>query len=177
MIFTATKLDGVWRIDLELRRDDRGFFARTWCQREFAEHGIDSRCVQSNIAFNRQRGTLRGVHFNAHPHEEAKLVRCIRGALHCVVLDLRERSETREHWIAVELSADSHRGLWVPKGCALGYQTLADDTEVLYLMSDFYVPEAARGIRYDDPAFGFRWPLPVSVISAADQSWPPYHRS
>lgn len=177
MIFTATRLPGVWRIDVEERRDDRGFFARAWCEREFAAHGIESRCVQSNIALNLVRGTLRGVHYNAPPHEEAKLVRCVRGAAHCVVLDLRDDSDLRHQWIAVELTADSRRALWIPKGCALGYQTLADDTEILYLMSEFYVPEAARGVRYDDSAFGIRWPLPVSVMSDADRNWPPYQLS
>jgi dTDP-4-dehydrorhamnose 3,5-epimerase len=177
MKFIATDLPDVWRIDPELKRDDRGFFARAWCQREFAEHGIDSRCLQANIAFNLRRGTLRGIHYNAAPHEEAKLVRCVRGGLYCVALDLRPDSPAHERWIAHEITADNRCALWVPKGCALGYQTLADDTEVHYLMSDYYSPEVARGIRYDDAAFAIRWPLGVSVISEADRNWPAYCRS
>jgi dTDP-4-dehydrorhamnose 3,5-epimerase len=177
MKFIPTDLPDVWRIDPELKRDDRGYFARAWCQREFAEHGIDSRCLQANIAFNLQRGTLRGIHYNAAPHEEAKLVRCVRGGLHCIVLDLRPGSSTQERWLAQEITADNRRALWVPKGCALGYQTLADETEVHYLMSEFYMPEAARGIRYDEKAFAIRWPLPVSVISEIDRNWPEYRRT
>lgn len=174
MIFHATDLPQVWIVDLEPHRDERGFFARSWCEHEFADRGISSRVVQTNLAFNQRRGTLRGMHYQAPPHAEGKLVRCTRGAAYFVVVDLRVRSPTFAHWTSVELSADNRRQLWVPEQCALGYQTLADQTEIFYQMSECYVPDAARGLRYDDPALGIHWPLPVAVLSERDRSWPDF---
>ncbi len=172
MTFTATELPGVWIIDIERYADERGFFARAWCQKEFAAHGISCTLAQANLAHNARRGTLRGMHYNAAPHEEAKLVRIVRGAAYAVVLDWRTSSVTYRRSIHTELSADNNRAIWVPEGCALGYQTLEDDTDVFYLMSRQFVPDAARGMRYDDPALGLSWPLAVEVISEKDRLWP-----
>jgi dTDP-4-dehydrorhamnose 3,5-epimerase len=170
--FERTKLPDVWIVDLEPLVDERGFFARSWCQREFAARGIEANWVQSNVALNERCGTLRGLHYQAPPHGEGKLVRVTRGAAYCVVVDVRPGSATHLQWICVELTAENRRQLWVPEGLAFGYQTLADQTELLYLMSEFYVPDAARGMRYDDPALAIRWPLAVSVISERDRLWP-----
>lgn len=172
MIFSETELPGAHIIDLDLIEDDRGFFARAWSQDEFAEHGLQTRVVQSNVAYNKRRGTLRGMHFQVAPHEEAKLIRCTRGALYDVIIDLRPDSPTYAKWIGVELSADNLRMLYVPEGLAHGYQTLEDETEAFYQVSEFYTPEAERGIRWDDPQFNIRWP-PVDerIISEKDASW------
>lgn len=174
MKFTETELPGAYLIELERREDQRGYFARTWCEREFAAHGLETRFVQVNLAHNPRRGTLRGLHFQLEPYAEVKVVRCTRGALYDVIVDLRPESPTCGRWIGVELSAANGRALYVPRGFAHGYQTLEDDTDLMYQTSEFYVAEAARGVRYNDPAFGIAWPLPVRVISEADASWPDF---
>ncbi len=172
MKFTDTDIDGVCVIDLEPVSDERGWFVRTFCVDEFAGAGIDFSIVQENISFNRDAGTLRGMHFQRAPFEEAKVVRCARGAIYDVALDLRSDSDTYRSWFGIELDAESGRSLFVPAGCAHGFQTLTDDVEIHYLMSERYHPEAAAGVRYDDPAFAIDWPLPVSSVSERDRSWP-----
>jgi dTDP-4-dehydrorhamnose 3,5-epimerase len=174
MKFHATTIDGAWRIEPSPHRDERGSFARLWCARDFAEHGIETLPVQANVARNSLRGTLRGMHWQAAPHEEGKLVRCSRGAVYLVVLDLRESSPSHLRFEAFELTGESACQVWAPEGCALGYQTLEDDTEITYLMSSAYAPAAACGARYDDPAFGISWPLEVTAISNADRNWPAF---
>jgi dTDP-4-dehydrorhamnose 3,5-epimerase len=170
--FTETRLKGAYIIDIEPIEDERGFFARTWCREEFEALGLNPVFVQCSISFNRLRGTLRGLHYQAKPHEEAKLVRCTMGAIYDVILDLRPDSPTARQWISVELSAENRRSLYVPEGLAHGFQTLADDTEVFYQISAVYVPESVRGIRWNDPAFRLDWPLPITVISQKDQNYP-----
>lgn len=174
MIFTQGPLQGPTIIDLEKHQDDRGFFARAYCQREFAEQGLAQDMVQTNVSFSAKRGTLRGMHYQKPPHQEAKLVRCTRGALYDVVVDVRPDSDTYGQWMGVELSADTHRMFYVPEGFAHGFLTLADETEVTYQVSEFYTPEAEEGLRYDDPALGIEWPISVQVISEKDRSWPPF---
>jgi len=173
VIFCETKLKGAFIIEPERLEDERGLFARTFCQEEFRAHGLDPRVVQCNISFNRKKGTLRGMHYQIAPYEEAKLVRCTRGALYDVAIDLRPESPTFKQWIAVELTAENRRMLYVPEGFAHGFQTLEDNTEVFYQMSEFYHPECTRGGRWDDPAFGIEWP-PVEqrLISPRDQEYP-----
>ncbi|HYG82921.1 MAG TPA: dTDP-4-dehydrorhamnose 3,5-epimerase [Pyrinomonadaceae bacterium] len=168
MIFTETKLKGAFVVAPEFIKDERGFFARLWTPEEFEERGLNPRLVQSNISYNRTKGTLRGMHFQVKPHEEAKLVRCTRGSLYDVALDIRPDSPTYLQWEAVELTEENRLMFYVPEGFAHGYQTLEDDTEVFYQMSELYHPESARGLRWDDPKLGIRWPLPVSVISQRD---------
>lgn len=172
MIFTETRLRGAFVIEPERLEDERGFFARVWCQREFAAHGLSTALAQSNLSFNRQQGTLRGLHYQATPHQEIKLVRCTRGAIYDVIVDLRPESRTFKQHAVVVLSAENHKALYVPEGFAHGFQTLQDNTEVLYQMSAFYVPESARAVRWDDPGLAIAWPLPVSVISARDREAP-----
>ncbi|MBM4423651.1 MAG: dTDP-4-dehydrorhamnose 3,5-epimerase [Chloroflexi bacterium] len=172
MIFRKTKLSGVFIVEPELLTDERGFFARTWCRDEFAAHGLNPRLAQCNISFNKKAGTLRGMHYQIAPYEEAKLVRCTRGAIYDVVIDLRPDSETFKHWLAVELTAENRRALYIPESFAHGFQTLVDNTEVFYQMSEFYHPEAARGVRWDDPAFGIVWPEAERDISDKDRRWP-----
>ncbi|MCE9544626.1 MAG: dTDP-4-dehydrorhamnose 3,5-epimerase family protein [Planctomycetia bacterium] len=174
MIFHELPVAGAYLIDVERLTDDRGFFARAWCGREFAAQGLVAELAQASLAYTHKKGTLRGVHFQAAPHAEAKVVRCVRGAAYVVALDLRLESPTYLRSSGVELTAENRRAIYVPLGCAQGYQTLVDDTELLYQMSVAYVPGAGRGVRYDDAAFGIQWPLPVSVISQADRSWPDY---
>jgi dTDP-4-dehydrorhamnose 3,5-epimerase len=175
MIFTETRLKGAFIIELEAHADQRGFFARAWCEREFREHGLSARWVQANIAFSREKGTLRGLHYQIAPYQEAKLMRCIRGAMYDVIIDLRPGSPTYEQWLGVELSADNRVVLYIPEGFAHGYQTLVDDTEVFYPVSQFYTPGAERGVRWDDPAFAVRWPLTENLIlSDKDKGWPDY---
>jgi dTDP-4-dehydrorhamnose 3,5-epimerase len=175
VIFTPTKLRDAVVVDLELRQDERGFFARAWCRDEFAAQGLDTRVVQANLSSNRHVGTLRGMHFQSAPHAEVKLVRCIRGAIYDVVVDLRPDSPTYCAWVAVELTADNRRALYVPEGFAHGYQTLTDDAEVLYQVSEAYAPQAEGGVRWDDPAFGIEWPYAERrIISEKDRSWPDY---
>ncbi|HWB14669.1 MAG TPA: dTDP-4-dehydrorhamnose 3,5-epimerase [Pirellulales bacterium] len=174
MRFSKTTVAGVWLIDIEPIVDERGFFARAWCRHEFEQHGCGEPFVQASVAVSRRQGTLRGLHYQLPPHQEAKLVRATRGAAYVVALDLRHDSPGYGRWCAAELTAENRRMIYVPPGCAQGYQTLADDSELLYQMSAFYAPDAARGVRYDDPAFAIRWPLDVAVISAKDRSWPDY---
>jgi len=174
MIFSETKLPGAYLIEPERLEDHRGFFARVWCQREFEQHGLTSRAVQLNVGFTILKGGIRGLHFQVAPRQEVKVVRCTRGSLFDVIVDLRPDSPTYRRWVGVELSAENHRMLYVPEGCATGYQTLDDATELCYLTSEFYALECARGVRYDDPAFGIEWPLAVTSISKADRSWPDY---
>ncbi len=172
MIFRETKLKGAFVVDIEPRTDDRGFFARVFCQREFAEHGLKPLIAQASIAFNNREGTLRGMHFQLPPATETKLVRATRGAILDVICDLRPESPTYLDHVAVELTEDNYRALYVPERFAHGYQVLADRTEVSYQMSEFYAPATEGGLRYDDPRLGLAWPLPVAVISAKDAAWP-----
>ena len=175
MIFLPTRLADAFLIDVERHADGRGFLARTFCEREFAEQGLPMRIVQSSTIHSRRRHTLRGLHYQEAPHAEIKLVRCTRGSIYLVMVDLRPGSETRNEWLGVELSARAERLAYVPEGFAQGYQTLEDDAEVLYQMSHPYVPEAARGVRWNDPAFGIVWPAAAPrIISARDQAWPNY---
>lgn len=174
MIFHGTKLPGTFEIDLEPMTDERGLFARSWCQNEFAESGLNPKLVQCNISVSRRKGTLRGMHFQYAPYEEAKLVRCSRGAIYDVVLDLRPESSTFKQWIAVVLSAQQRKMVYVPEGCAHGFLTLEDDVEVFYQMSEFYHPEAAGGVRWNDPAFEITWPAKVEVISERDRTYPDF---
>ena len=174
MLFRETKLAGVFEIHIEPRTDERGFFARTWCQKEFSDHGLNSKLVQSSVSFNRQRGTLRGVHYQAAPFAETKVVRCTSGAIYDVVLDLREQSPTFKQWFATILNAENRHSVYVPEGCAHGFLTLKEDSEVLYQMSEFHHPDAARGVRWNDPAFQIAWPEPVEVISERDRTYPDF---
>jgi dTDP-4-dehydrorhamnose 3,5-epimerase len=173
MKFTPTKIAGVWLVDMEHREDERGWFARTWCAEEFAAHGLPTAFSQCSASFNRRRGTLRGMHWQAAPHAEAKLVRCVCGAMFDVALDLRPESATFRQWVAAELTAENGRALFIPEGCAHGFQTLADDTEVFYQIAGAYHPASGRGARWDDPAFGIGWPLAASAnLSERDQNYP-----
>jgi dTDP-4-dehydrorhamnose 3,5-epimerase len=174
MKFVDTPLPGVWLVAPEPLVDERGFFARTFCRREFEEHGLDPELVQASISFNGRKGTLRGMHYQAPPHEEGKLVRCTRGAIHDVTLDLRPDSPTYLEHFAARLDEDNRLALWVPPGVAHGFLTLTDGAEVLYQMSVAYVPDAARGVRWDDPAFGIDWPEPPAVISERDAGYPDF---
>jgi len=169
--FEETPLTGAFVIEIEPHADDRGFFARTYCAREFEEHGLETRVVQANLSYNRSKGTLRGMHYQAPPAGEAKLVRCIRGAIHDVIVDLRPDSPTYLQHVGVDLTAENRRALFVPALFAHGFQTLEDEVEVFYQVSEFYTPGAERGLRHDDPALGISWPLPVSEISDKDRSW------
>ncbi len=171
MLFHETRLQGVFEIEPERLEDPRGFFARTWCQREFEAHGLTPRMVQSSVSYNRKRGTLRGMHYQVPPHAEAKLVRCTRGSLLDVAVDLRPDSLTFKQHVAVLLSAENRLMLYIPGGLAHGFQTLEDDTEVFYQMSEFYAPEHSRGVRYDDPAFGIRWPIADLIILGRDAEY------
>ncbi|APZ43469.1 dTDP-4-dehydrorhamnose 3,5-epimerase [Acidihalobacter ferrooxydans] len=173
MNFTPVAVAGAYRVDIEPHADERGFFARAFCAREFAEQGLCSSFVQANISRNARAGTLRGLHFQHPPHAEVKLVRCTRGALFDVVVDVRRESPSYGRWAGVELSADNHRALYVPQGCAHGFQTLVEDTEAFYLVSAFYAPEAEGGLSWRDPEVGIDWPLPPTVISPKDAAWPP----
>jgi dTDP-4-dehydrorhamnose 3,5-epimerase len=174
VIFVATRLAGAFVIEPERREDARGFFARTWCQREFTEQGLNARLVQCNVSFNKKRGTLRGMHYQVAPHEEAKLVRCTRGSIYDVIIDLRPASPTFKAHVGVILTDQSRKMLYVPEGCAHGFQTLEDETEVFYQMSEGYAPDCARGIRWDDPAFGIRWPLEERTMSERDRRYPDF---
>ena len=173
MIFTATELPGAFIIDIERKEDQRGFFARVACIDEFAAHGLSFCPVQASISWNVRRGTLRGLHYQAPPNAETKIVRCTAGAIYDVLLDIRPNSPTRRRWIGVELSADNRRSLFVPEGIAHGFQTLKDGTEVHYQMSTRYAPDAARGIRWNDPAIAIAWPLrDIAFLSASDNALP-----
>jgi dTDP-4-dehydrorhamnose 3,5-epimerase len=171
MIFRPTRLPGAFLVESERLGDERGFFARTWCAREFEEAGLSPRLVQCSVSFNRERGTLRGLHFQAVPHREAKLVRCTMGAIHDVIVDLRADSPAHLEHVAVRLTARNRLALYVPEGCAHGFQTLEEGTEVFYQMTEFYEPSAGRGVRWDDPAFGIEWPMPPTVMSEKDRSY------
>jgi dTDP-4-dehydrorhamnose 3,5-epimerase len=172
MLFTESDIRGVFVIDPELRADERGFFARTWCQREFEDHGLSLRIAQCGVSYSASEGTLRGLHYQSAPHAEEKLVRCTQGAIYDVAVDLREGSPTRFEWFAVELTASNHRMLYIPSGCAHGFLTLADKSEVSYQISQEFRLESSRGVRWDDPAIGIRWPRPVRVISDRDRALP-----
>jgi dTDP-4-dehydrorhamnose 3,5-epimerase len=175
MRFRELELPGAYLVELDRIEDERGFFARTFCREEFAEHGLETELVQANTAFNRKAGTLRGLHFQAEPHEETKLVRCTRGAVYDVIVDLRPGSATYTRWVGVELTAENDTQLYVPRGFAHGYQTLVDDTETSYLMGAAYEASAARGVRWDDPAFGIDWPETAEqTISERDRTWPDF---
>lgn len=171
MNFEETKLRGAFVLSPERHEDDRGFFARTFCRHEFSQHGLDTAVAQASVAFNARSGTLRGLHFQYPPGAETKVVRCTRGAILDVIVDLRPESPTFLEHLAVELSADNLRSLYVPRRFAHGYQTLADDTEVSYQMSEFYAPELSAGLAYDDPRLALDWPLPVTAISLRDTTW------
>jgi dTDP-4-dehydrorhamnose 3,5-epimerase len=172
MIFAESPLAGAYVVDPERIEDERGFFARTWCAREFEAMGLDPRLSQCNVSFNARRGTLRGMHYQAEPHEEAKLVRCTLGAIFDVIVDLRPSSATLRRWFGVELSAENRRMLYIPPGFAHGFQTLADGSEVFYQMSESFHPGSARGIRWDDPSVAIDWPSEVLVISEKDRGFP-----
>jgi dTDP-4-dehydrorhamnose 3,5-epimerase len=173
MIFTETKLKGAFLIDLERREDPRGFFARAFCQKEFEAHGLKPVIAQANIGFNKKKGTLRGMHFQFPPAAETKLVRASRGAVLDIIVDLRPESPSYLQHIAVELSADNHRGIYIPERFAHGYQALEDDTETTYHVGEFYTPGSEGGLPYDDPKLGLEWPLPVSIMSDKDREWKP----
>ncbi len=172
MKFSETPLKGAYIITPDLLEDERGFFARSFCRHEFAAHGLKADFVQCNISFNKMKGTLRGMHYQASPHEEVKLVRCTAGAIYDVIIDMRAESPTFSKWFALELTAENHQQLYVPEGFSHGYQTMEDLTEVSYQVSSFYSPASECGIRWNDPAFGIAWPLPVSLISAKDAFHP-----
>ena len=175
VIFRETELAGAWVIELDRREDARGFFARTWCEDEFSQHGLDTRVVQCNLSHNERRGTVRGMHYQLPPHAEVKVVRCTRGAVYDVIVDLRRESPTYGRWIGVELSAENGRALYVPEGFAHGYQALENGTETYYQVSTFYAPGAERGLRWDDPALGIDWPLPdEAFLSEKDGTWPDF---
>jgi dTDP-4-dehydrorhamnose 3,5-epimerase len=177
MRFHETKLAGAFEVDLEEHRDERGFFARAFCAREFEEHGLAPAVVQANLSFNHRSGTVRGMHYQVPPATETKFIRCLRGAILDVIVDLRPESATYLQHVAVELTADNRKALFVPALFAHGYQTLEDDTEVLYQVSAPYAPQYERGARYDDPAFAIAWPHDVTVISPKDLAWAPYEAS
>jgi dTDP-4-dehydrorhamnose 3,5-epimerase len=172
MLFRELELGGAFAIELEPHRDERGFFARTWCRKEFAERNLFSDFVQCSLSFNIEAGTLRGLHYQLKPYVETKIVQCVRGAIYDVIVDLRPSSATYLHWIGLELRAPSRRMLYVPADFAHGFQTLEAETEVTYMISEFHRPQATTGIRYDDPSLAIEWPLPIARISARDTSWP-----
>lgn len=174
MKFSKTKIAGVFEIEIEPFLDDRGFFARTWCRKEFEAQGLDPKLVQCSVSFNTRKGTLRGIHYQEAPYAEAKLIRCVRGSVFDVVVDLRSSSPTFKQWVAVVLNSEKHNMVFVPQGCAHGFLTLENETEVFYQMSEFYDAESARGIRWNDPAFRIAWPDKVEVISKRDRTYPNY---
>jgi dTDP-4-dehydrorhamnose 3,5-epimerase len=174
MKFEEMTISGVWLIELERREDSRGFFARTFCEREFAALGLLKRFVQCNLSSNRQRGTLRGMHFQNEPKPEVKLVRCIRGSIYDVVIDLRRDSPTYCKWLGLDLTADNGCALYIPAGIAHGFQTLEDNTDLYYHMGEFYEPTLARGARWNDPAFGVQWPVSDPILSDKDAAYPDY---
>jgi dTDP-4-dehydrorhamnose 3,5-epimerase len=172
MKFIKTKLEGAYIIEIEKMTDERGFFARSWCEKDFAEHGLNSKLVQCNISFNQKKSTFRGMHYQAKPYEEAKLVRCTQGAIYDVIIDIRPDSPTFKQWLGIELTAVNRQMLYIPEGFAHGFQTLVDNTEVFYQMSEFYYAESARGIRWDDPQIGIKWLITDNlIISDKDQSY------
>ena len=175
MIFNETKLKGAFIVDLDELKDDRGFYARAWCQKEFEAHGMNSRMVQANMQFNKRTGTLRGLHQQLAPFQEAKFVRCLIGSIFDVIVDLRPDSPSYKQWLSVTLTADNRKALFVPEGFAHGYLTLLDNTEVFYQVTEFYTPGYERGVRWDDPTFAIQWPRTENlVISEKDKSWPDF---
>ena len=172
MNFLETPLPGAYVIEIEKHEDERGFFARSWCAQEFAANGLDPQLVQCNVSFNKRKGTLRGLHYQIPPHAEVKLVRCTKGSLFDVIVDLRKDSPTFLKWFAIELTATNHRVLYIPKLFAHGFQTLEDDTEIFYQMSQFYEPAASKGLRWNDPRLGINWPLGERILSSRDASYP-----
>ena len=174
MIFKKTKISGVYLLQPERITDERGFFARVWCQSEFTEQGIDTRIVQCNLSFNPHKGTLRGMHYQRAPHEETKIVRCTMGAVFDVALDLRRDSSTFKQWVGAPLTAENREMLVIPPGCAHGFLTLAPNTEVSYQMSAYYAPTHGAGVRWNDPAFGIRWPGDVTKIADRDRDYPDF---
>ena len=174
MIFKETNLKGAFLIELDKLQDERGFFARSYCQREFEEHGLNPRVVQCNVSYNIKKGTMRGMHYQVPPYEEAKLVRCIKGAIYDVIIDLRPDSQTYMKHYGVQLDSENRSMLFVPEGFAHGFLTLEDNTEVFYQMSEFYAPGSARGFRWNDPAFGIEWPMEIKVISERDRTYPDF---
>ena len=172
MVFTETKLPGSYIIDIKKLEDERGFFGRSYCQHEFAELGLNTNPVQANVSFNKKKGTLRGLHMQVAPYSETKLVRCTRGAIWDVIVDVRPDSATYKKWIGVELTADNYRMLYVPEGFAHGFITLEDNTEIFYQITQFYTPGTERGYRWNDPAFAIQWPLAPIMISEKDQAYP-----
>jgi dTDP-4-dehydrorhamnose 3,5-epimerase len=171
MTFRETSLSGVWEIDIDPECDERGFFARSWCRKEFESRGLNTSVAQCSISFNPNKGTLRGLHYQEAPHGETKLVRCTQGAIYDVVVDLRPHSPTFTKWVAVILTGTNHRMVYVPEGCGHGFLTLEDETEVFYQMSEFFHAEAARGVRWDDPRFQIGWPSRPTVISEKDRTY------
>jgi dTDP-4-dehydrorhamnose 3,5-epimerase len=175
MTFQETPIQGALVAHLERKEDERGFFARLWCEEEAVAYGLDPRVAQSNLSYNRHRGTLRGLHYRVAPHAEAKTIRCIRGAIFDVIVDLRPSSPSYLQWFGVVLSAENGAALYVPEGLAHGFQTLEDHTEVFYLTNKVYAPAAERGVRWDDPAFGIAWPdADIRIMSERDRNWPLY---
>jgi len=174
MKFIETEFKGAFIVEPELLEDDRGFFARTWCKKEFEQHGLNPDLVQCSISFNRRKGTLRGMHHQVAPAEETKLVRCSMGAIYDVIIDLRPNSPTFKAWVSVELTAENRKMIYIPVGFSHGFITLTDNTEILYQMSEFYAPECARGVRWNDPAFDIDWPSEVKVISEKDMQYPDF---
>jgi dTDP-4-dehydrorhamnose 3,5-epimerase len=174
MIFTETKIKGVYIIEPELLTDERGFFARTFCKEEFEKLGLDTSIVQCNLSYNKKKGTLRGMHYQDQPYEEAKIVSCTRGSIYDVVVDLRKDSQTYLKWAAQELSDENYKIMYIPKGCAHGFQTLKDNTVVFYQMTEFFHSEFAQGVRWDDPVFGIQWPTGKKIISKKDNQFPEY---
>ncbi len=176
MRFTETRLQGAYIIDVERIEDERGFFALTWARNDIVARGLNPDLVQCNLSYNHRAGTVRGMHWQIAPHAETKLVRCTRGGIFDVVVDLRDDSPTYLQWVGAELTAENRRALYIPEGCAHGFQTLEDDTEVLYMLTEQYTPGAARGMRWDDPATDVTWPQPVTVISERDAQYPDFRR-
>lgn len=174
MLFTETKLKGAFIIQLEKRGDERGFFARTFCQKEFADHDLNTQLSQGNIGYSRFKGTLRGMHYQAKPHAEAKLVRCTKGAVFDVAIDLRPGSATYRQWFGVTLSSDNYKMFYIPEDFAHGYMTIENHSELTYMVSTFYAPSAERGVRWDDPAFNIKWPFSPKIISEKDKKWADY---
>jgi dTDP-4-dehydrorhamnose 3,5-epimerase len=175
MQFTETEIGGAFILDAEQIADERGFFARSWARDEFEAHELNPHLAQCNLSYNHRKGTVRGMHWQAAPHAETKLVRCTQGGIYDVVVDLRADSPTYLRWIGAELTAENRRALYIPEGCGHGFQTLADATEVLYMITEYYTPAAARGMRWNDPAITVTWPLAVTVISERDAQYPDWH--
>ena len=174
MIFHETKLKNAFIIEPERLKDERGFFARTWCEREFEDHGLNQNLVQCNISFNKKKSTMRGMHYQVAPHKEAKLVRCTMGAIYDVIVDLRPDSHTFKQWVSVELTSENRKMIYIPEDFAHGFLTLEDSTEVFYQMSEFYSSECARGLKWNDPAFNIVWPSDVGIISEKDSQYPDF---